>query len=107
MDVERHEHARRTGRMRWVWWAFAAAAAYYLIAEHRAHAAGLVGLLPWLILAACPLMHVFGHGGHGAHGGARTRAQGSMRDTPPARSRAADAATGDAVPPHVHPEERP
>jgi len=33
--------------------------------EHRAH---LLGWLPWLFLLACPLMHVFMHGGHG-HGG--------------------------------------
>lgn len=33
--------------------------------EHQAH---LLGWLPWLFLLACPLMHVFMHGGHG-HGG--------------------------------------
>jgi hypothetical protein len=26
--------------------------------------------LPWLILLACPLMHIFMHGGHGGHGDA-------------------------------------
>jgi hypothetical protein len=25
--------------------------------------------LPWLILLACPLLHVFMHGGHAGHGG--------------------------------------
>lgn len=45
---------------------FLAIAAFYLIAEHRAH---LVGSLPWLLLAACPLLHVFMHKGHGSHGG--------------------------------------
>lgn len=46
-----------------------AIAAFYLIAEHRAH---LLGWLPWLLILACPLLHVFmhrGHGGHGGHGG--------------------------------------
>ena len=35
-----------------------------LLAEHRAH---VLPYLPWLLLAACPLMHVFMHRGHG-HG---------------------------------------
>ncbi|PZU51868.1 MAG: hypothetical protein DI561_14940 [Thauera sp.] len=39
-----------------------AVAAYYLLTEHLAH---VVGALPYLILLACPLMHVFMHGGHG------------------------------------------
>lgn len=46
---------------------FAAIAAFFLLAEHRAHA---LGWLPWLILLACPLLHVFmlrGHGGGQAH----------------------------------------
>jgi len=35
-----------------------------LFTEHRAH---VLGLLVWLPLLACPLMHIFMHGGHG-HG---------------------------------------
>ncbi|RWB96333.1 MAG: DUF2933 domain-containing protein [Mesorhizobium sp.] len=46
--------------------AFLAIAAFFLVSEHRAHA---LGLLPWLLLLACPLLHVFGHGGHGGHHG--------------------------------------
>jgi hypothetical protein len=38
-----------------------------LFTEHQAHA---VGVLVWLPLLACPLMHLFMHGGHG-HGGHR------------------------------------
>ena len=37
-----------------------------LFTEHRAH---VLGVLPWLFLLACPLMHVFMHRGHGGHGG--------------------------------------
>ena len=33
--------------------------------EHKVH---LLGALPWLILLACPLMHIFMHRGHGGHG---------------------------------------
>ena len=45
---------------------FGAVAAYFLLAEHRAH---FFGALPFLLLLACPLMHVFMHRGHGKHGG--------------------------------------
>lgn len=36
-----------------------------LFTEHRAH---VLGILIWLPLLACPLMHLFMHGGHGRHG---------------------------------------
>ena len=49
----------------WVLLAFLAMAAFYLFSEHRAH---LFGALPFLLLLACPLMHLFMHRGHGAHG---------------------------------------
>lgn len=41
---------------------FAAIAGFLLLSEHRAHA---LGWLPWLILLACPLLHLFMHRGHG------------------------------------------
>jgi hypothetical protein len=53
--------------------AFLAVAAFFLWTEHRAH---LLGVLPWLLLAACPLMHLFMHGGHGDHGDHRGRDNG-------------------------------
>lgn len=34
---------------------------FYLITEHQTH---LYGVLPYLILLACPLMHIFMHKGH-------------------------------------------
>lgn len=45
-----------------------AAGIYYLLTEHLTH---LGQAIPYLILLACPLMHLFGHnhGGHGGHGG--------------------------------------
>jgi Protein of unknown function (DUF2933) len=43
-----------------------------LLTEHRAH---LWGVLIWLPLLACPLMHFFMHGGHG-HGGQGSGNQG-------------------------------
>lgn len=34
-------------------------AAYYLLTRHAAHT---LGVLPYLLILACPLMHLFGHG---------------------------------------------
>jgi len=45
---------------------FLVIAGFFLVTEHTAH---LLGILPYLLLLACPLLHFF-HGGHGgAHGG--------------------------------------
>ena len=44
---------------------FLAIAGALLFTEHQAH---VLGLLIWLPLLACPLMHLFMHGGHGHHG---------------------------------------
>ena len=41
------------------------AVGYFLLTEHLAHT---IAWLPYAILLACPLMHVFMHGKHG-HGG--------------------------------------
>ena len=57
---------------RWLLWAFIVMSAALLIAQHREH---LGAALPFLILLACPLLHVFMHRGHGQHG-----RQGSERD---------------------------
>ncbi len=41
-----------------------AVAGFFLFTEHRAH---VFSALPYMLLAACLLMHVFMHGGHGGH----------------------------------------
>lgn len=43
---------------------FLAIGLFYLYTEHRAH---LFGVLPYLLLLACPFMHLFVHHGHGKH----------------------------------------
>jgi hypothetical protein len=48
----------------WVFYGFLALAAVLLFTEHRAH---MLGILPYLILLACPLMHLFMHHDHGDH----------------------------------------
>lgn len=44
---------------------FLAIGAFYLITEHGVH---LFGILPWLFLLACGLLHQWMHSGHGGHG---------------------------------------
>lgn len=39
-------------------------AVFFLLSQHRAH---FLGALPYLLLLACPLMHLFMHHGHGNH----------------------------------------
>lgn len=45
--------------------AFLLIACFFLWTEHRAH---LLGALPYLLLLACPIIHLFMHRGHGSHG---------------------------------------
>jgi hypothetical protein len=57
-------------RAKWVFIGFAVIAAFFLIAEHKAHLSGWLSAYgSWLLLLACPLLHLFMHRGHGAHGG--------------------------------------
>lgn len=51
-------------RIHWLVWCLFAAAMVLLIVDHWAH---MLGVLPYLLLLACPLMHLFMHGKHG-HG---------------------------------------
>ena len=44
------------------WLVAMAAIGFYLVTEHTAH---LFGVLPYLFILACPLMHLFMHRGHG------------------------------------------
>lgn len=70
-DMSMDHEARRKSFWRtppgWAFIGFAAVAGFFLVAEHTAH---VFGALPWLLVLACPLMHVFMHRGHG-HGGHR------------------------------------
>lgn len=52
----------------WVITLALAALGIYLFATHTGH---IVAALPYLLLLACPLMHLFMHGGHGHHHGKR------------------------------------
>jgi hypothetical protein len=43
---------------------FVVVAAIFLLFEHRAH---VLGVVPYVLLLACLLLHFFHHGGHGGH----------------------------------------
>lgn len=64
-DQPSPEH-RPHSRAPWVFAGFAVIAVSLLFTEHRAH---VLGILPYLFLLACPLMHLFMHHGHGHHDG--------------------------------------
>ncbi|CAB4047623.1 DUF2933 domain-containing protein [Paraburkholderia phenoliruptrix] len=58
---------------------FAAVSLFLLFSEHRAH---FLGVLPYLLLLSCPLMHLFMHHGHGhdhSHGGSANEERSSER----------------------------
>ena len=73
---------------RWLWsptglvlLAFLAIAAFFLVTEHTAH---VFGVLPFLLVFLCPLLHLFLHGRHGGghtgHGERQTpRPEGGER----------------------------
>ena len=99
--------ARSLRRSRLVFWILMSFAAFYLVAEHRAHLAGLGRWLPLLILLACPLLHLFGHGGHGGHAGHEAPAEGAndgaSNEVPPAtESTTPPAASAQSPRPHIH-----
>ena len=84
---DRSWHDLINRRIKQVFVLFAIVAGFFLLAEHRAH---VLPYLPWLFLAACPLMHMFMHHGHGGHhhappAGPEER-PGEVRDAPRASS---------------------
>ncbi|MEO8655420.1 MAG: DUF2933 domain-containing protein [Ramlibacter sp.] len=67
------------GRWQWVLIGFLAVAGFFLWTEHRAH---LLGWWPYLLVLACPLMHLFHHGhGHGAHQHGQQPPEASSRES--------------------------
>jgi hypothetical protein len=45
---------------------FLVIAVFFLFTEHRAH---VFGILPFVLLLLCPILHMLMHGKHGGHGG--------------------------------------
>ncbi len=81
MPNNQHDQPNRAiSRTTWILIGFLAIVLYFLLSEHRAH---FINFLPYVLLAACPLMHLFhGHGGHGNHGSERE--DSARRSSPPA-----------------------
>jgi hypothetical protein len=76
--------AQRGAASRWIFAGFLGVAGFFFFTEHRAH---LMGALPFVLLALCPLMHLL-HGRH-RHG----RGAGAERES---------GASTDSRPPHSH-----
>jgi len=74
---------------------FIGIAAFFLITEHTLH---VFGILPFLLLAACPLLHMGGHGRHGGHGGHRDKDASNDDQAKP--TSASDATSSDSTHPH-------
>jgi len=53
-EAARHDDSTWRSRAKFTFLAFASVGGFFLLAEHRAH---VLPWLPWLFLAACPLMH--------------------------------------------------
>lgn len=64
-DETRNQEAPRVSRIKLALIGFGLIGGFFVIAEHRAH---VLPFLPYLFLAACPLLHMFMHGGHGRRG---------------------------------------
>ena len=80
MERDQRQNDRSSGSIgKYVLIGFMLVAGFFLFTEHRAH---LFGILPYLLLAACPLMHLFGHrhGGHGGHGKDESKSELSQTD---------------------------
>jgi hypothetical protein len=75
--AQQHDTGHRSSSIsKWVLTGFLLVAAFFLWTEHRAH---LLGILPYLLFAACPLMHLFHHG-HGSHGSGAPQSDNGRRD---------------------------
>lgn len=100
-NLERSPRSQRGAALPWVFFGFIAVAGFFFFTEHRAH---LMGALPFVLLALCPLMHFFhgghgGHGGHGHHGGTGDASGGTGDQSRPGSTPSVPTAPR---PPHQH-----
>jgi hypothetical protein len=89
MSTHDHSHHSRSAPPAGSFWSsraflvflgFAALAVVLLWEEHKAH---ILGAIPFLFLLACPLLHVFMHGGHGGHGDHKARSDQDSKGRQP------------------------
>lgn len=62
---------------------FIAIGGFFLLTEHRAHLIPYLGYLPFLLILACPLLHLFMHGGHGGDQNTSGGSPDGRQDAPP------------------------
>ena len=74
---------------------FIGIAAFFLVTEHTAH---VFGVLPFLLIAICPLLHMGGHGRHRGHGDHRDN--GATNDDQSTPTSASDATSKNST--HRH-----
>ncbi|WP_374554271.1 DUF2933 domain-containing protein [Aquitalea pelogenes] len=77
-----HHDEQRRRRGNWVFLGFVLIAGFLMFSEHRAH---VLGVLPYLLLFACPLMHLFMHHGHHGHHGHHHHDTSNDSGQPPRR----------------------
>ncbi|MBI3041747.1 MAG: DUF2933 domain-containing protein [Betaproteobacteria bacterium] len=70
-EHDTHRGSTWSSKANWALIGFVLVAAYFLITGHRAHA---IEFLPFALVLACPLLHLFMHRGHG-HGANRDQQQ--------------------------------
>lgn len=90
-DTDTRQHRNRAlRRANIVLIGFLLIGGFYLVTEHRAH---LYGILPFLFLPVCLVMHFFMHGhghGHGEkHGGTSTPADTALPEAGSVKPRSA------------------
>ena len=84
-DQPSHEGQHSYPIVNWILIGFLLVAGYFLVMEHRAHLAGVLNFLPYLLLLGCVFMHLFmhhghrDHGGHGGHGGPPSQKDGEQK----------------------------
>lgn len=61
MEMQHPSQGRKRIRFHPALIGFLLIAAFFLLSEHRAH---FFGILPYLLLLACPFLHLLIHGGH-------------------------------------------
>jgi len=106
-ENQRNDNERWNPRIKLALIGFALIGGFFIFAEHQAH---VLSWLPWLLLAACPLMHLFMHHGHGGHDHQSRHGMSEEPDAAPrlgssARSDPSNAESGSTG--HQDHEERP
>jgi hypothetical protein len=71
MSSQHHTEAHRSSLQDWLWsrTGIVTCVAVVILAflVYTGHTAHLLGAAPYVLLLACPLMHLFMHGRHGGH----------------------------------------